>query len=411
MTDPNVFVGLEIADHEVRMIVGQFFNTRLNVLKLERVPISALAFHNIIDQTALVERLKQTAQHITATLGVDIKRVVLALPSVDMHRYVERIHVNTSGTIELKHIQDVYKQAFRVAIPEHQTLVNVALSRFIVNGIVMRRLPLGEACDHLQVDVDLYCGPKDLIYKYVQTVEKAGLTVSDISFDAFALGKEASLFEKSLETYQLAIKVERQSTSLTLFAKGKLATSESLSLGSAQWIEALAEKLRLPIDIADRLIHNNIRLGLDSYPETPIYLWSTEGQTHTLSEGQVMDVIQAPLNHWLQKVQAAIQPILANASTHIVLIGESGEISGLDAWLVKNLDTDVSVHQPETLGVRSSALASVSGLFYVLKDQMAVRHYEPGVDMVSFSQSFNPKSEHPSEDTLSGRFKGLLQKR
>jgi cell division protein FtsA len=411
MDDQNVYVGLEIADHELRMVVGQFINTRLHVLKVERVPITGILHHAIVDQRAIIERIQQAAQHIKETLGIEIERVVLSLPSLNMHRYIERMRISTEGVITIKDIQSVYKRAFKVQIPDHETLVNVAMSRFIVNGIVMRRFPVNEVCDHFDVDVDLYCGDKDLIYRYVQTVEKAGLSLSEISLDTYALGKEASLFEKSFETYQIAIKLERQSTSLSLFAKGKLISSESLSIGTQTMISALSQKFNLPLDIADKLLHNNIRFGLDSYPDTPIYLWSVEGKANTLNESDAMKVIEAPLTKWLDQVKTTIQPIIKEATVQLVMFGESGELNGMDVLINKQLDVECRLYIPETLGVRTSALASVSGLFYVLKDLITVRDYLPGVDMISFNQSFNPKAEGSNDDTFSGRFKGLLHKR
>jgi cell division protein FtsA len=411
MDDQNVYVGLEIADHELRFVVGQFLNTRLNVLKVERVPITGLQHVAITHQQAIVERIKQATQHIHDTLGIEPKRVILSLPSLNMHRYIERMRIPTKGLVTLDEIQTIYANSFKVKIPEHETLVNVGMTRFIVNGIVMRRFPINEVCEYFDVDVDLYCGDKDLVYRYVQTVEKAGLGLSEISLDGYALGKEASLFEKSFERYQIAIKCERQSTTLSLFAKGKLISSECLAIGTQSWVSELARKYALPNDIADKLLHNNIRLNVETYPDTPIYLWSVEGKANTLSEVDAMRAIEAPLNRWLEKVKTTIQPILESSPVSLVLFGESGEINGLDALIAKTFDLECRLYIPETLGVRTSALASVSGLFYVLKDLHGVRDFLAGVDMLSFSQSFNLKEASSHEDTFSGRFKGLLQKR
>lgn len=42
--DKQIFAALEIADHEVRLLVGEFFNTRFNIIKVERVPVAAFSF-------------------------------------------------------------------------------------------------------------------------------------------------------------------------------------------------------------------------------------------------------------------------------------------------------------------------------------------------------------------------------
>jgi cell division protein FtsA len=411
MNEQDVQVGLEIADHEIRLVVGQFFNTRLNILKVERVLSSGIHNAQIVDQAAVIQRIVSAVKHVEENLGLTIERVILSLPSVGLARYVRRINMPIEERVTLRDIKSVYKEALRTELPEHQALVNLAITKSLVNGITMRKLPINEVCDALAVDVDLLCADKEMVYRYVQTVEKAGLQVSEISLDSFAMGKEASLFEKSLEQHLIAVKVERQTTSLSLFAKGKLVSTETINLGSKQIISAMVNRFNLPIDIADRLLHMNARFGLDHYPNTPIYLWSTDGKTHTLSEEDLMNVIQPILNVWVDEIKATISPILETSNAKIVLFGESGEINGFDQLLASVCKCECELYIPETLGVRSSALASVTGLFYVLKDQTPLREFLAGVDMGLFNQMLVKEKETINEDTISGKFKGLFERR
>lgn len=411
MNEQDVQIGLEIADHEIRLVVGQFFNTRLNIMKVERVLSSGIHNAQIIDQMAVIQKISAAVKHVEENLGLSIERVILSLPSIGLSRYVRRINVPIEEKVTIKDIKAVYKEALNTDLPEHQALVNLAITKSLVNGITMRKLPLNESCDSLTVDVDLLCADKEMVYRYVQTVEKAGLQVSEISLDSFALGKEASLFEKSLEQHLVAIKAERQSTSLSLFAKGKLVSTETINLGSKQIISAMVNRFNLPIEVADRLLHMNARFGLDHYPNTPIYLWSNEGKTHTLSEQELMTVVEPILNVWLEEIKTTIKPILDTSNVKIVLFGESGEINGFDQLLASECGCECELYIPETLGVRSSALASVLGLFYVVKDQSSVREFLPGVDMGVFNQMLVKEKETVNEDTISGKFKGLFERR
>ena len=42
MSDKQIFAALEAADHEIRLVVGEFFNTRFNIIKVERIPSGGL---------------------------------------------------------------------------------------------------------------------------------------------------------------------------------------------------------------------------------------------------------------------------------------------------------------------------------------------------------------------------------
>ena len=47
--DKQIFAALEIADHEVRLLVGEFFNTRFNIIKVERECNTIRTFSNLFE--------------------------------------------------------------------------------------------------------------------------------------------------------------------------------------------------------------------------------------------------------------------------------------------------------------------------------------------------------------------------
>lgn len=411
MNKSLVHVTLEIADHEIRLAIGQFHNTRLNIFKVERVVTHGVQGSMIVDQASVIKAIEAAKQHCLDTLGFPIERVVLAIPSINTARYSRRIDVNIQDQVTLKDIQAVLKEAYKTAVPKHQEIVNVMIQKSIVNGITLRRLPIGEVCNRISVDIDLLCADRDLVYKYVQTVEKAGLDIVDIALESYAFAKEASLFEKSFENYIVALKVERQSTSLSLYAKGKLASSEVLDIGMADLISEIAYKMNLPVDVADRLLHHNLRLGLDHYPDTPIYLWSSEGKTQTLSEKEMAQIIEPKLHVWLEALISSMGPILEKSKIQILLYGGSSDINGLSEVMAKATKMETVTYMPDTLGIRSSALSTIAGLFYVIKDQSHFRQFESGVNLIRMDELLNPRFEKSGEDTLSQRLKGLFEKR
>ena len=68
MNDQQIYAALELADHEVRLLVGEFHNTRLNILKVEKVKCSGIEGVTIIDQDAVVTALKSAVNNASANL-------------------------------------------------------------------------------------------------------------------------------------------------------------------------------------------------------------------------------------------------------------------------------------------------------------------------------------------------------
>ncbi len=411
MNDQNIYAVLELTDHEIRLVVGQFHNQRLSVLKVERVACGGLLGQTIFDQGAVVSSLNKALENVAKNLGFPITSIILALPSASMMRFNQKVSIDVDQRISSIDLQKAVRQVINGPLPPDLVIVNTIINRCIVNGVSLRRLPLDEACDSFIVDIDLLCADKSLVYQYAAVVEKAGLDISEISLDGFAIGKEASLFEKSLDHYIVLMKIERQSTALSLFAKGKLMSTEVLEEGTAQMIQSISEHHHLPLDVADRLLHHNVRLGLLKYPKSPIYLWSSEDKNHTLTENDVASLIEPKLDAWLQSVHKAISPILCESNVEIVLSGESADINGLAEMVSRQLGCPCSVYISETLGIRNSALSVCAGLFYVAKDQSAYRVYQSAVDLDQFSAKMKSSlGKTSSEDTLSNKFKTMFEK-
>ena len=61
MSDKQIFTALEVADHEVRLIVGEFFNTRFNIIKVERIPCNGLSFSKVEDPEAVITAIRTAA--------------------------------------------------------------------------------------------------------------------------------------------------------------------------------------------------------------------------------------------------------------------------------------------------------------------------------------------------------------
>jgi cell division protein FtsA len=411
MNDQNIYAALELTDHEIRLVVGQFHNQRLTILKVERVLSSGILGQFIFDQNAVVSSLKKALDNTAKNLGFPLKSVILALPSASMTRLNQKVSVEVSQRITALDLQKAVRQAIKIPIHKDLEIVNVIINKCIVNGVTLRRLPIDESCESFIADIDLLCANKELVYQYAGIIEKAGLEITEISLDGFAIGKEASLFEKSLDHYIVLMKLERQSTALSLFAKGKLISTEVLQEGSSSMIQAISEKHYLPLEVADRLLHHNVRLGLQKYPKSPIYLWSSEERNFTLTENDVASLIEPKLDTWLQGVHKAISPILSDSTVEIVLSGESADINGLAETVSRQLGCPCSVYISETLGVRSSALSVCAGLFYVLKDQSVYRLYQSAVEMEQFSVKIKSSMGKTNpEDTLGNKFKTMFEK-
>ncbi|MEG0076926.1 cell division protein FtsA [Anaerorhabdus sp.] len=412
--DKQIFAALEIADHEIRLILGEFFNTRFNIIKVERVPAFGISNNRISDAEAIQESIKKAVDNATRTVGAKIERVLLCIPSVNMHRYPLKVNTRVESIENVVTIQDIrrsVKKAMATKIDDSLAMVQAVCVKYTCNGISTRRMPLNEKCSDLTIDIDLLCVDRDVAFDLVRCVEETGLSVMDIYLDTFALAKEAALFEQTMDQNVIVIKLERQTTTLGLLSKGKLMNSDIFENGIDTWIDSIKEKFDLPNETISRLLKYNARLDETSYTNSPIYIWANHGETFTMSEKELCGCIEKDIQKWLSDMKSICLPILNSNKTTVMITGEGGELQGLATLLSKQLGVEVKNYTPETLGVRYSGLSTCLGLFFAYKDQLPINgQNENSIDMEQFSKTVHYKEQNPDseEESITKRLKGML---
>ena len=71
MARKEIYAALEIADHEVRLVVGEMLDSRLNILRVERAAGGGVEKREINDEKAVVAAIRKAAADASAGFAVD----------------------------------------------------------------------------------------------------------------------------------------------------------------------------------------------------------------------------------------------------------------------------------------------------------------------------------------------------
>lgn len=415
MGDKQIFAAVEAADHEVRLIVGEFFNTRFNIIKVERVPMNGVTYDKVTDPDEVTRAVRKAADDAKKMIGADIRRVVLAVPAYKMKRYTAKTTVDVegiNGEVTIQDVRNAIRKAQQTDIRREYALIQTVCVKYIVNGISTRRIPLGEKCSQLTVDIDMLCADRQLSYDLVGCVEKAGLSVNDIFLDVFAAGKEAALFEQSVNQQIIILKMEREATTLGLLRKGRLTTAAVLPIGLGTIAGLVTDKYGISTDMAAELMKYSARLDQEKCSSNPVHIWSQDGETKTISEQELVDCVAPGVQAWLNAILKTCVPILQAGETAVIITGEGGETEGLDRLLQKRLGVETRCYIPQTLGGRNAGLTSCLGLFYAYQDKLPISGItEESLDMDAFNKAVSyreKKADGSREDTLTNKIKGIF---
>lgn len=415
MSDKQIFAALEAADHEIRLVVGEFFNTRFNIIKVERIASNGVTYDQVTDPEEVTRAIKTAVANTKKMLGADVKRVIMAMPSYHMRKYSFKSTVDVEGidsTVTVQDVRNAIRKAQQMEIAKGYALIQTVCVRYTVNGISTRRVPLGERCSQLTVDIDLLCADRQFAFDLVTCVENAGLSVMDLFLDVYAVGKEAALFEQAVDRQVVILKVEREGTTLGLLKRGRLTTAAVLPAGLGTIAGTLSDQYGIRTDVAVELLKYSARLDQEKCSDSPVHIWSLNGETRTISEQELVDCVRPNIDAWAAAVQKTCGPILQADETTVIITGEGGETEGLDRLLQKKLGVETRYYIPETLGGRNGGLTACLGLFYAYQDKLPITgNMDDSLDMDAFIKAVSyreKKNDTYREDTLTNKLKGLF---
>lgn len=415
-SDKQIFAAVEAADHEIRLIVGEFFNTRFNIIKVERVPVNGISYNKVTDPEEVTNAVRTAAADAKKMIGAEVQRVILAIPSYKAKRYSFKSTVDVEGIDGVVTIQDVrnaIKKAESMDIGRAYALIQTVCVKYTVNGISTRRIPLGERCSQLTVDIDLLCADRQLSYDLVTCVENAGLSVMDIFLDVYSVGKESALFNQAIDHQVIILKMEREATTLGLLRNGRLTTAALMPVGLGTIASAVTDQYGIRTDMAVELLKYSVRLDASKCSRNPVHIWAVDGETRTINEQELVDCVHDGIQVWLNAIAKTCVPILQAGKTAVMITGEGGETQGLDALLQETLGVPVTYYIPETLGGRNAGLTACLGLFYAYQDKLPITgQSDDSLDMDAFIKAVSYRDKKSSdgsrEDTFTNKLRGLF---
>lgn len=363
----QVYAALQVASNEIRILIGEHHNNRLHILKVERVAHSGIKNNEIVNDESIIEAINKAIINIEKNVKIKVSRVILLVPSIDLERIKRSLHSDVRDPLNRilkENITEIYESAFNLKPIDNRELINAQIYTFKVNGVILRKPPINEKTSRLGAEVDLYYINRKIVYQLASIVERCNLQILDVCVDQIAIAKEASLFDYENDDYIVSIDIERQKCTLGLIFKGRLIHSYILNLSIEKWIEKLVNTFNIPYDLASKLIFNNLDFNKSNPNKNPICLWSKNKKSYTCSQADIMELLKDDILNFIQEIKSACEEILSTGNTRFVLVGEGAMIKGFNHRLENELNSEVSIYLPSSLGARDGALVALLGSFY-----------------------------------------------
>lgn len=406
----QVYASIFIDENELQVVVAEYYNTRFNIIRVDKAKMEGIINFKINDYDRVVEIIKNTIDYSSSKIGATIRKVILVLPPFGFKRFPLRVSVVPNGGIlTKKDIAKAVTSSLKSKVDGNSIIVNSSINKYTINGISTFRMPDKEICDELIVDIDLLCGDKELSIDYINAVSDAGLEILDITLNNYAIAKESVLIEESLKQNIILLDIGYSYTYLTLLSKGKLMTSEIIYDGLSNIVNHVHDSLGLPKDNASRLIKYNVDYN-SPYPDDAVFAWGDDKDNHSITIKELSDTVKEPLNKFLDKILTMCKPIIESGLTSFIVVGEGAKMNTLIDELHIQGHTFVKSYYPEAIGARDSSLCAVYGALYVYRDKALLNDLNVScVDIAEYDSIVDLKVDDNEGESITNKIKKLFE--
>ena len=413
MTEKQILAALQIESNEVRLVVGEVFNTRLNILKKESAYCKGRDGIRIVDEKQVIAAIRQVVEAASNHLGTPIESVLLAIPAQRFKketRTFSKVIDTADRRVTVNDIKDIFAKALTVNVGSDVIIVNTTCNIYRMNGITYRKMPIGEQCDVLDCDLDLLCCDKMTAYDYVSLVEQAGLKIIEICLDNYAVAKEAALLEQTMKNYVLSIQLEKDHSLFSLIYNGKIVNSENEMTGYGVLAAPISQRFGLPEKNAVKLLTRYVCLDQQKFTDRPIYSWTLNGVNNTMTDRELYETVKPALDSLVKDYTTLCQDILAQENVSVMITGDGVEIEGIDKVLSEKFGRPVMCYYPETLGAREGKWTVCLGMFYAYVDLQKIKHDEvASINVSKYLAKLNSGMyNNVHEEGFTARLKNML---
>ena len=405
----QIYVALELGENEIKVLVGEYFNTRFNIIRNDSYATNCISDFKITNKEGLIQDIKNAIDTSSDKVCARIEEAILVLPAYNFKRFPLRSKVIIdSGVVSKNDIARAITNSLKANVDKDVMVVNPMIVKYTVNGISTRRLPEKEMSNDVVVDIDLLCADLNMCYEYVSVVEESGIKVLDITLNTYAIAKEASLFEESLNRNVVVLDIGKSCTYLSLLSKGKLISTEIVFDGLNSLINRVYRTYNIPYNDIAKLVKYNTNYE-DEYLDDIIYAWSDQGVTRSLTTRLLNEAIETPLNLLSDKLVAMCKPIIESGAS-IVITGEGEQMDALCQMIKNKSDTLVRKYAPETIGVRNPALTALYGAFVAYHDKVFMYDLSVScIDLLKYDELIQEKQLDQEGETITTKIKNLFK--
>ena len=330
----------------------------------------------IVDPNLAINSIKDGIKEINNNLGIDIKKVIVGVPSYNAKFMFVTSEIEITGdAITTDDVNNLIKASVYSKVEQDYELITVLPLTFLIDGEKETKV-VGKTGNKLEIKGIMISAPKKNVYSVLSVMEGAGLEVVDITVSA--LGDYYEVRNNNLDkNIGAIINLGHETTNVSVFSRGKLMNTETIQLGGINVDKDLAYMFNINVfdarEIKEKFASSHKRfIALNDVYEVK----NTAGEVIKLNQIEVTEIVMDRLAELLRLAQKQILLLTKQNISYIVITGGLTEIRAFKNLVYEILGKDVIIYTEDTLGARNNKYTTSIGMIKYFIDKMEVRGKE-----------------------------------
>lgn len=372
----KIYTAIDIGSDTIKFVVGEYFKNKLNILATYEQKAKGIRKGLIVDPNLAINSIKDGIKEINNNLGIDIKKVIVGVPSYNAKFMFVTSEIEITGdAITTDDVNNLIKASVYSKVEQDYELITVLPLTFLIDGEKETKV-VGKTGNKLEIKGIMISAPKKNVYSVLSVMEGAGLEVVDITVSA--LGDYYEVRNNNLDkNIGVIINLGHETTNVSVFSRGKLMNTETIQLGGINVDKDLAYMFNINVfdarEIKEKFASSHKRfIALNDVYEVK----NTAGEVIKLNQIEVTEIVMDRLAELLRLAQKQILLLTKQNISYIVITGGLTEIRAFKNLVYEILGKDVIIYTEDTLGARNNKYTTSIGMIKYFIDKMEVRGKE-----------------------------------
>ncbi len=389
----KVYTSVDLGSDSIKIMVGEFYNKKLNVLAVTHVKSRGIKRGLIVDANEIVSSLREAISNIEKKLMITIDKVIASVPSYYSTYEIVNGEVditNLDSKVNGNDIINVLKNAIKSKIKKGRELVSIIPIYFVLDGRKNIKDPKNLIGKKLGVKAMMVTTPSKNVQSIISIFNSIEIDVVEVNLGSIA---DYAEFKNNTSDSSLSavINIGYDVTTVSLFNKGIIINSEVIQIGGKNIDNDISYVFNIDIKNSIKLKENfAIAHKKFSRVNDVKECLTINKDLINITQYDISKVVMSRLSEILKLAKKQTYLLTNREISYIIITGGSSELPGMSYLVEEIFGENARIGNIDTIGIRSNVYSTVSGLIRCFENKLNLRDKE--YTMIDFDNEMQIKN-------------------